>query len=192
MIVQCVVKAIIGAPIDLARPGASPYRSRLPETVQLQVSCDAACRASFPRWTDAMTRNELLRFAATSVSIAAFSPAVAQSLQLGQRPIRRAEVVAGVSAQFAEMDTNHDGAISPPEFEAYRAKEATMPDGNAGLTHVGSHWFDRADANGDGRVTLAEAQARPLQMFDMADSNHDGVASLDEQSLAAMMMKLGK
>jgi hypothetical protein len=139
-----------------------------------------------------MTRTDLLRFAATGISIAAISPALAQSLQLGQRPIRRAEVVAGVKAQFAEMDTNHDGTVSPAEFEAYHAREADMPDGNAGLAHVGSHWFERADANGDGRVTLSEATVRPLQMFDMADSNHDGVASLDEQSVAALMMKIGK
>lgn len=139
-----------------------------------------------------MTRNDLLRFAATGLALASVSPAGAQSLQLGQRPIRRAEVVAGVKTQFARMDANHDGTISPAEFEAYHAQQDQMPDGNAGLFHVGSHWFERADTNGDGRVTLQEAQVRPLRMFDMADANGDGVASVDEQSVAAMMMKLGK
>jgi hypothetical protein len=51
-------------------------------------------------------------------------------------------------------------------------------------------WFDHADAKGDGRVTLAEAEAHPLQLFDMADTNHDGVVDQQERKLATMMMSL--
>jgi len=133
-----------------------------------------------------MTRILALLLVATGLTV----PASAQSLALGERPIKRAEVIAGVKAQFAEMDRNHDGTISPAEFEAYRARQAALPDGGAGLFHVGSHWFERTDTNGDDRVTLGEAQVRPLQMFDMADANRDGTASVDEQSMAMMLMKL--
>lgn len=116
------------------------------------------------------------------------SPALA-GLQLGERPIRRSEVVAAVKKEFAQMDTNHDGFISPGEFEAFHDAEQRMPDGNRGLTHIGRSWFERSDANGDGRVSLSEADNRALELFDMADANHDGTASIEEQSLAQLFVK---
>jgi hypothetical protein len=119
-------------------------------------------------------------------------PALAQDgAALGTRPISRTEVTAGVKRLFATMDTNHDGTISRQEFDAFRARQGANEGGGDVFGHVGSHWFERADANGDGKVTLAEAQVRPLQLFDMADANHDGVASVDEQKVAMMLMKLG-
>ena len=41
--------------------------------------------------------------------------------------------------------------------------------------------FDMADANHDGRVSLAEAQAAALAHFDKADLNHDGRITPDER-----------
>ena len=87
-------------------------------------------------------------------------------------------MIAGIKQQFAAMDTNHDGVVTRDEFDAYRANPAPGAGGVFG--HVGGHWFDKADAAGNGRVTLAEAEARPLQLFDMADSNHDGVVDRNE------------
>jgi Ca2+-binding EF-hand superfamily protein len=132
-----------------------------------------------------------LIFLVTGVGLATALPCSAQSLELGQRPIKRAEVVAGVKTQFATMDRNHDGVVDEAEFEAYRAKQARMPDGGAGLYHIGSRWLEKSDTNGDGRVTLAEAEARPLQMFDLADANRDGTASVAEQKMAMMLKGLG-
>jgi len=124
-------------------------------------------------------------------ALAALSAATAAQagLQLGERPITRAEVIATVKKQFAQMDTNHDGSISESEFEAYREVQARMPDEGRGLTHIGRSWFERSDTNGDGRISLTEAQGRPLELFDMADANHDGVASVSEQSLAQLFVK---
>ncbi len=135
-----------------------------------------------------MPRTFPLFLAATCLT----APAFAQPPELGERPIRRAEVVGGVKSQFAEMDRNHDNAVSPAEFEAFRTKQAASPGRGEGLFRVGSHWFERTDTNGDGRVTFAEAQVRPLRMFDMADANRDGIASVDEQSVAMMLMKFGR
>ena len=135
-----------------------------------------------------MTRKTLVALLSLGGLLAAIAPAQA-GLQLGERPIKRTEVIAAVKQQFAEMDTNHDGAISPNEFEAYHDAEQHMPDQNRGLTHIGRSWFERADTNGDGRVSPAEAQARALEMFDMADANRDGVASVSEQSLAQLFVK---
>ncbi|WP_404477061.1 EF-hand domain-containing protein [Novosphingobium sp. BL-52-GroH] len=127
----------------------------------------------------------------TGIGVATAFPCGAQAVELGQRPIKRTEVLAGVKAQFATMDRNHDGAIDDEEFEAYRARQAKLPDGGAGLYHIGSRWFEKSDADGDGRVTLAEAGTRPLQMFDLADANRDGIASVAEQKLAMMLKGLG-
>ena len=51
------------------------------------------------------------------------------------------------------------------------------------------HWFDRADANKDGKVSLAEAQAGPLAMFDRVDANHDGTISPEERQAARAAMR---
>lgn len=134
--------------------------------------------------------SKLAFLSAAAIAMVAISPVLAQGAeQLGTHPISRAEVVAAVKAQFAAMDTNHDGSVSPAEFDAYRANQAGREGGL--FQHVGGHWFEKADANGDGRVTLEEAEARPLQMFDTADSNHDGVVSVEEKKVAMMMMRFG-
>jgi hypothetical protein len=57
--------------------------------------------------------------------------------------------------------------------------------GHMGLNMgMGDKWFDRADANHDGKLTLAEASAAPLAMFDRADTNHDGTISPEEAKAA--------
>jgi len=128
------------------------------------------------------------QFVVALLALTAASAAQA-GLQLGERPITRAEVIATVKKQFAQMDTDHNGSISESEFEAYREVQSRMPDEGRGLTHIGKSWFDRSDANGDGRISPAEAQSRPLELFGMADANGDGVASVTEQSLASLFVK---
>ena len=53
--------------------------------------------------------------------------------------------------------------------------------GGKGMAGFGAHLFEMADANHDGRVSLAEAQAAALAHFDKADINHDGRITPDEQ-----------
>ena len=131
--------------------------------------------------------NRMMRVTILAGLAAVSVTALAQSsIPLGERPIRRAEVVAFVDKQFAAMDANGNGQISPAEFEAFHARQP--PKAKSGLGHVGGRWFEKSDANGDGRVTPAEARARPLQLFDMADVNGDGTASVNEQSMAMLFM----
>ena len=134
----------------------------------------------------------------TALLLAPFVLVAASALAqpaLPDRPIARAEVTAAVKARFAELDANRDGTVSLAEFDAYRARREAGDAGGAGaaaFVHVGRSFFARADADGDGRMTLAEASARPLRMFDMADADGDGVVSVRERQMAMMLMSLGK
>lgn len=100
---------------------------------------------------------------------------------------------------FAEMDADKNGQISRAEFDAAHQKRmgerqeargdrAGM--GGGRMHHgqqdgmMGMMWFERIDANKDGKVTLAEAQAKPLEMFDRADANKDGTLTPEERKAA--------
>jgi hypothetical protein len=139
-----------------------------------------------------MSRFQLLLLCGVALTS---TTAVAQGRdELPNRPITKAEVRAALDRQFKAMDSNHDGKITPDEFDAYRGKQAAGDTGGAlpAFAHVGSRWFEKSDADGDGVVTPAEAAARPMKFFDMADSNQDGVISLKERQMALSMMSLGK
>jgi hypothetical protein len=105
-------------------------------------------------------------------------------------------------AVFDRLDTNHDGNISRQEFmtshpQVRQERVMIMRDGGPeapgepgmkrrmhggrGMGGFGGHLFDMADANKDGRVSLAEAQAAALAHFDKADVNHDGKITPDER-----------
>jgi Ca2+-binding EF-hand superfamily protein len=116
----------------------------------------------------------------------------ASAQALPDRPITRAEVVAAAKAQFQKIDANHDGIVTREEFDAYRQKQAAAGGDDNPFTHVGSHWFDHADPDGTGRVTLDQAEQHPLKLFDMADMNHDGVISPTEARMAMAFRSFGK
>lgn len=56
--------------------------------------------------------------------------------------------------------------------------------GGMGWGGFGEKGFETADANKDGRVTLAEAKAKALSRFDAADTNKDGTLSPEERRAA--------
>jgi len=116
--------------------------------------------------------------------------------------------------RFAALDTDKSGSISREEFDAGRAKvregfkakrEQTADAGKPGHRRDpgmrGHHWggkmrggpgggmFATADANKDGKLTLAEMQARPLQWFDSIDTNKDGTISPEERKAAFDKMR---
>lgn len=112
---------------------------------------------------------------------------------------------------FKRLDTNNDGSISRAEFDAAHPdgddmKHDMAPDGAApppppppphggamaehrAMPQMAAHMFNEADANDDGKVTLAEAMVRPLARFDAADTNKDGTLSADERKAAHEMMR---
>jgi hypothetical protein len=104
-------------------------------------------------------------------------------------------------ASFDRMDANHDGSLSRDEYLAYRARGPRAARGphvaGAPRPHRASlgwgftgRWFDRVDADHDGRVSLAEAQRAATSLFDRLDTNHDGTLSPDERAAARQGFRL--
>jgi Ca2+-binding EF-hand superfamily protein len=105
---------------------------------------------------------------------------------------------------FDRLDANKDGQISREEFDSFH-RGGAMAGGNDmhqgmggemdhgrmehGMGHGGmmmmhGDTFAKADANGDGKVTLSEATSKALEMFDRADANHDGTVTPEERRAA--------
>lgn len=95
---------------------------------------------------------------------------------------------------FDRLDSDRNGAISREEFLAgHEGKGGHHGGGEAHGGHgmkghgmmghgmMGGRMFERADANSDGKVTLAEATAAALAKFDKADANKDGQITPEER-----------
>lgn len=99
---------------------------------------------------------------------------------------------------FARMDADGNGSISRAEFDDAGERRAERR-AERGAKRMGKHhgrrhamagmMWGRADANDDGRITLSEALARPLERFDRADSNRDGTLTLEERRDAREKMR---
>jgi Ca2+-binding EF-hand superfamily protein len=115
-------------------------------------------------------------------------------------------------AMFDRLDADHDGSISRQEYMAaqpqirerrllvmheggtpgqpgMRGMKMRMHGMGMGGMGMGGRLFDMADANHDGRVSLAEAEAAALAHFDRADLNHDGRITPEERSQAHELMR---
>lgn len=114
---------------------------------------------------------------------------------------RQAAFAERRAERFAALDIDKDGKLSRAEFDAPRPRgpgfDAGRPGGEKrghggmhrgggrfGGAGIGERWFGIADANKDGRVTLAEATAAATARFDKADINRDGKISHDERKAA--------
>ncbi|KKC27721.1 EF-hand domain-containing protein [Sphingomonas sp. SRS2] len=106
--------------------------------------------------------------------------------------------------RFAALDTDKNGTLSKDEFST-RAPRPEGKDGERRFGHRGGHggkhgmhhrggfgggqWFERADANKDGKVSLAEASTGALAMFDRADTDKNGTISVEEHKAARDAMR---
>jgi hypothetical protein len=120
-----------------------------------------------------------------------------------------AMVMGDPNAAFDRLDTNKDGAISREEFaKAHeqrverrvekRAERKNSPkEGKEVRRHVmrmhgpggfGGGMMKMADANKDGQITQAEAEALALQHFDKMDTNRDGQVTPEERRAGRHMM----
>lgn len=119
-----------------------------------------------------------------------------------------ADRAAHQAQMFDKIDTDKNGAISRAEFDAHHAGMGAHKGGgeHAGMDHgqggPGGHrmamrmhggggmgMLRMADANNDGAVTRAEAEAAALKHFDTVDANKDGQISRDERRAAMQAMR---
>src|SRR4051812_48812897 len=130
------------------------------------------------------------------------------------RPMREGPLADGPGRDgraeiFAHLDANHDGVVTRDEFmnagpgdtRVERRRMFVMRDGEGdgpGRDRPGfgpraggmrGPMIERMDSNHDGRVSLAEAEARALQAFDRADANHDGIVTPEERQAAHGAMR---
>jgi EF hand domain-containing protein len=79
--------------------------------------------------------------------------------------LTRAELEAGLKADFDAADTNHDGRLDPDEVRAVNEKR--WADGLSTTTAI-------IDWNHDGYVDFNEFAAAPRSLFEQLDVNGDG------------------
>ena len=157
-------------------------------------------------WKEPTTRAEVEaqvkeRFAAVDTNKdGAVTKAEADAHATSMKADWQAKAAEHHARMFTEMDTDKNGQISRAEFDAAHQARMTgreeahddgrkMGGGRMMMHHgpgegMGQMWFDRIDANKDGKVTLAEALAKPLEMFDRADANKDGTLTPEERKAA--------
>jgi len=105
--------------------------------------------------------------------------------------ISLAEARTGVAAMFAGADVNKDGRATHEEMMAFHAKMGDHHRGGHRGGHRGPGGPDggrpggpmHLDTDGDGAITLAEAQSGIEAHFAKIDANRDG--SIDEAEMRA-------
>lgn len=91
------------------------------------------------------------------------------------------EHAAGAKRMFDIMDANHDGKVTADEMSAaHRSVTGTKP--MAGEMSA-SEKIQKLDTDGDGVLTAAEHATGAASMFQKMDTDHDG--SLSKAELAA-------
>lgn len=95
----------------------------------------------------------------------------------GDGIVTREEFKASRSARFTQMDRNGDGAISRDDFGRLLR---FRPEAGQRLDEM----LAEADVNHDGRLTRAELDQAPMPLFDRADANGDGRIDARERTAA--------
>lgn len=95
--------------------------------------------------------------------------------------LTKAEMQAHHAAQMVLLDTDKDGFLSASEIAAHHQA------GMAGRAEKrAARMISRLDSDGDGALSLAEAQIGPNdRMFDRIDDNEDGLISAEEAAKMA-------
>lgn len=95
----------------------------------------------------------------------------------GDGVVTRDEYARARTANFARLDRNKDGAVSKADF---RRLARFKPEAASRLDAL----IAGMDADKDGKATRAEFDAAPMPMFDRADANGDGRIDANEMAAA--------
>ena len=123
----------------------------------------------------------------TLAAAAALALGSAAAAQNPAKPVTRTDFVKNLDANFARVDSNHDGSISPAELGVEQQRELTRAKGL--IQSQLQARFKQLDTNKDGQLSAAEFAAMapnirtaqtPQQALQALDSNHDGKLSADE------------
>jgi EF hand len=126
---------------------------------------------------------------AIAALLAATVPATAQDSRFARADtdrngvLSRAEVdrgLPGLAPRFNDIDRNRDGNLSPDEVRTWSASRKADDRKREGAF---AEHFRRADSDGDGALTRAEADKALPRLgakFDRIDANHDGKLTQDE------------
>lgn len=97
---------------------------------------------------------------------------------------------------FTQIDTNKDGKVTQAEIDAYRAAQVAAADANKdGVLSIDEFQtaydafirpqmvraFQDFDADGDGKITSAEIDAKVGNIVSRMDRNGDGSLSIDDR-----------
>jgi Ca2+-binding EF-hand superfamily protein len=89
--------------------------------------------------------------------------------------------------ELTKLDANHDGNVSPTEFEAHALDHFDNADANHDgkvtgdeLKGAAGDMFSKADINGDGKLDKNEAKKFPPPVFKKLDANNDGFLTKEE------------
>ena len=95
----------------------------------------------------------------------------------GDGQVTAEELEALHIARLSDIDTDGDGFLTAEEFQAHRAAQA-----DERADRRLQRMIERMDTDGDGKVSLQEAQARSpgTRMIDRLDRNDDGAVSEEE------------
>lgn len=96
-----------------------------------------------------------------------------------------AEEIAGAGEAIVKLDANGDGAITREELRPQAGAAGDGPNG----PQQAQAFIQRADRDGDGRVSKEEASGPLQEHFDRADANADGF--VDSGELTAALPEIG-
>ena len=110
-----------------------------------------------------------------------------QEFMAGRGEVREQRVIVMRDGKGPMAHGEMPGMPNMPEMRGHPGMKMRMM--HMGGMGFGGKMFDMADANHDGRVSLAEATNAAARHFDQADLNHDGKLTPDERRQAHRMMR---